>query len=182
MFVFAFEGALLALTYNGDRFVLFTLLPRRKPRTSSVQPPFRSVSRRNTATFKDLNLTSGGYSDSHVSFDRWPGFPYVYTVTPLPYTLLSKPVYGFTLKKSPVYCDGIAKKRSIPKNAPLEFQNLPSEPPCGGMVPALPGGAQPFRAARFSSSRFALLCLRFSQRRGNRCRTRCTCTRSRAQR
>lgn len=173
MFVFAFEGALLALTYNGDRFVLFTLLPRRKPRTSSVQPPFRSVSRRNTATSKDLNLTSGGYSDSHVSFDRWPGFPYVYTVTPLPYTLLSKPVYGFTQrKKSRLLRWYRNKKRSIPKNAPLEFQNLPSEPPCGGMVPALPGGAQSLRAARFSSSRFALLCLRFSQRRDNRCRTR----------
>ena len=33
MFVFVFEGALFALTYNGDRFVLFALLPRRKPRT-----------------------------------------------------------------------------------------------------------------------------------------------------
>lgn len=33
MFVFVFEGALLPLTHNGDRFVLFTLLPRRKPRT-----------------------------------------------------------------------------------------------------------------------------------------------------
>ena len=33
MFVFVFEGALFALTYNGDRFVLFTLLPRRNPRT-----------------------------------------------------------------------------------------------------------------------------------------------------
>lgn len=34
MFVFAFEGALLAFIVNGDRFVLFALLPRRKPRTS----------------------------------------------------------------------------------------------------------------------------------------------------
>lgn len=32
MFEFVFEGALFALTYNGDRFVLFALLPRRKPR------------------------------------------------------------------------------------------------------------------------------------------------------
>ena len=119
MFVFAFEGALLALTYNGDRFVLFTLLPRRKPRTSSVQPPFRSVSRRNTATFKDLNLTSGGYSDSHVSFDRWPGFPYVYTVTPLPYTLPAKPVYGFTIKKKSRLLQWYRKKKKEhPKGCP----------------------------------------------------------------
>ena len=118
MFVFAFEGALLALTYNGDRFVLFTLLPRRKPRTSSVQPPFRSVSRRNTATFKDLNLTSGGYSDSHVSFDRWPGFPYVYAVTPLPYTLPAKPVYGFTLKKVPSVAMVSQQKKEHPKGCP----------------------------------------------------------------
>ena len=34
MFVFAFEGALFAFIVNGDRFVLFALLPRRKPRTS----------------------------------------------------------------------------------------------------------------------------------------------------
>ena len=34
MFVFEFEGALLAFIVNGDRFVLFALLPRRKPRTS----------------------------------------------------------------------------------------------------------------------------------------------------
>jgi len=43
MFVFAFEGALLALTYNGDRLLLLALLPRRKPRTDKVlevQPPY----------------------------------------------------------------------------------------------------------------------------------------------
>ena len=51
MFVFAFEGELLAFTYNGDRFVLLALLPRRKPRTDgSVQPPYHSM--------KELNLTS----------------------------------------------------------------------------------------------------------------------------
>ena len=51
MFVFAFEGVLLAFTYNGDRFVLLALLPRRKPRTDgSVQPPYHSVI--------ELNLTS----------------------------------------------------------------------------------------------------------------------------
>ena len=67
MFVFAFEGALLAFIVNGDRFVLFALLPRRKPRTDgTVQPPYHS--------FKELNLTSDGYSDSLAPFGRWPGF------------------------------------------------------------------------------------------------------------
>ena len=51
MFVFAFEGELLAFIVNGDRFVLLALLPRRKPRTDgSVQPPYHSVI--------ELNLTS----------------------------------------------------------------------------------------------------------------------------
>ena len=41
MFVFAFEGELLAFIVNGDRFVLLALLPRRKPRTDrTVQPPY----------------------------------------------------------------------------------------------------------------------------------------------
>ena len=34
MFEFVFEGVLLPLTYIGDKFVLFALLPRRKPRES----------------------------------------------------------------------------------------------------------------------------------------------------
>lgn len=41
MFVFAFEGELLAFIVNGDSFVLLALLPRRKPRTDrTVQPPY----------------------------------------------------------------------------------------------------------------------------------------------
>ena len=40
MFVFAFEGALLAFIVSGDRFALLALLPRRKPRTDgTLQPP-----------------------------------------------------------------------------------------------------------------------------------------------
>ena len=51
MFVFAFEGELLAFIVNGDRFVLLALLPRRNPRTDrTVQPPCHSVI--------ELNLTS----------------------------------------------------------------------------------------------------------------------------
>ena len=51
MFVFAFEGELLAFIVNGDRFVLLALLPRRKPRTDrTVQPPYHSV--------EELNLTT----------------------------------------------------------------------------------------------------------------------------
>ena len=46
MFVFAFEGELLAFIVNGDRFVLLALLPRRKPRTDgSVQPPYHPCER-----------------------------------------------------------------------------------------------------------------------------------------
>ena len=67
MFVFAFEGALFAFIVNGDRFVLFALLPRRKPRTS------RQCSRL-IILVKELNLTTGGYSDFPVPFDRWHGF------------------------------------------------------------------------------------------------------------
>ena len=64
MFVFAFEGALLAFIVNGDSFVLLALLPRRKPRTDgSVQPPYHSL-------FKELNLTTGGYYTSRVPFSR----------------------------------------------------------------------------------------------------------------
>lgn len=58
MFEFAFEGALLAFTLSGDRLLLLALLPRIQPRTDKgleVQLPYR---------FKDLNLTTPGYSDS----------------------------------------------------------------------------------------------------------------------
>ena len=74
MFVFALEGALFALTYNGDRFELFALLPRRKPRTS--------VSAAALSFFKELNLTNDGYSDSLAPFGRWHGFG-IYAVAPL---------------------------------------------------------------------------------------------------
>ena len=92
MFVFAFEGALLAFIVNGDRFVLLALLPRRKPRTDgSVQPPYHSL-------FKELNLTTGGYSYSLVPFDRWHGFLCIVAVAPLPYINPSKSLLGFTVK------------------------------------------------------------------------------------
>lgn len=66
MFEFAFEGALFAFIVSGDRFVLFALLPRRKPRTAAVQLPYRPR--------KGLNLTGGGYSDSRVSWAAGPDF------------------------------------------------------------------------------------------------------------
>ena len=50
-FVFAFDGALLPFTYNGDKFVLLALLPRMNPREDhTVQLPYHSV--------KELNLTT----------------------------------------------------------------------------------------------------------------------------
>lgn len=67
MFVFAFEGELLAFIVNGDRFVLLALLPRRKPRTDGLaRLPYHSL--------KELNLTGGGYSDSRVPLGRRHGF------------------------------------------------------------------------------------------------------------
>ena len=89
MFVFAFEGALLAFIVNGDRFVLLALLPRRKPRTDgSVQPPYHSV--------KELNLTTGGYYPSRVPFGRWHGFLCIVAVAPLPYINPRQMRLGFT--------------------------------------------------------------------------------------
>ena len=50
-FVFAFDGAWLPFTYNGDKFVLLALLPRMNPREDhTVQLPYHSV--------KELNLTT----------------------------------------------------------------------------------------------------------------------------
>ena len=95
MFVFAFEGALLAFIVNGDRFVLLALLPRRKPRTDgSVQPPYHSL-------FKELNLTTGGYYPSRVPFGQWHGFLCIVAVAPLPYINPSKCLLGFTVKNFP---------------------------------------------------------------------------------
>ena len=91
MFVFAFEGALFVFIVNGDRFVLFALLPRRKPRTS------RQCSRL-IILVKELNLTTGGYSDSRVPFDRWHGFLCIAAVAPLPYINPSKCLLGFTVE------------------------------------------------------------------------------------
>lgn len=91
MFVFAFEGALLAFIVNGDRFVLFALLPRRKPRTS------RQCSRL-IILLKELNLTSDGYSDSLAPFGRWPWISCIVTVAPLPYINPSKCLLGFTVE------------------------------------------------------------------------------------
>ena len=89
MFVFAFEGALFALTYNGDSLVLFALLPRLNPRTSVSAAAL---------LFKELNLTTGGYSDSLVPFDRWHGFMCIVAVAPLPYINPSKCLLGFTVE------------------------------------------------------------------------------------
>jgi len=85
MFVFAFEGELLAFIVIGDRFVLLALLPRRKPRTDgTVQPPCcLEVLRRWRSILNRLNLTSDGYSDSLVP--RAAGMDFSFReVAPLP--------------------------------------------------------------------------------------------------
>ena len=58
----------------------------------SVQPPYHS---------NELNLTTGGYSDSRVPFDRWHGFLCIVAVAPLPYINPSKSLLGFTVKNFP---------------------------------------------------------------------------------
>lgn len=62
MFVFVFEGALWPLTFNGDRFELFALLPRRKPRTVQYSRLIAVVCGLSART-SGINLTGGGYSD-----------------------------------------------------------------------------------------------------------------------
>ena len=74
MLVFVFEGALFALTYNGDRFVLFTLLPRRNPRTERcsclVVLWIVALATQHTG----LNLTSSRLLRFACPADGWPGF------------------------------------------------------------------------------------------------------------
>jgi hypothetical protein len=92
MFVFAFEGALLAFIVNGDRFVLLALLPRRKPRTDrTVQPPYHSLSKNSTSppagtTLPVCRLASG----MDFSFND---------VAPHLHTMRAKCRLGFTAKK-----------------------------------------------------------------------------------
>ena len=67
MFEFVFAGELLPFIVNGDRFVLFALLPRRQPRTDrTVQLPYWP--------FHDLNLTSSRLLRFACPFGGWPGF------------------------------------------------------------------------------------------------------------
>ena len=88
MFVFAFEGALFALTYNGDRFVLFALLPRRKPRTS-VSAAALSFQRTQPHQRRLLRFACAIWSLAWISC--------IVTVAPLPYINPSKSLLGFTV-------------------------------------------------------------------------------------
>ena len=93
MFVFAFEGALLAFIVNGDRFVLFALLPRRKPRTSRqcsrLIVPKNSTSPLAGTPIPVCRLTCG------------LDFVCIVAVAPLPYINPSKSLLGFTVKIFP---------------------------------------------------------------------------------
>lgn len=155
MFEFAFEGELFAFIVNGDRFVLLALLPRRKPRTDgSVQPPYHSL-------FKELNLTTGGYYPSRVPFGRWHGFLYIVAVAPLPYINPRQSCLRFT-----IFLPSRADARRFRFRA--SFQSA---------------GAIASRS--FRRRAVALLCFRrslrsLSLRYDNRCRSRCSRTRSRA--
>ena len=89
MFVFAFEGALFALTYNGDRFVLFALLPRRKPRTS-VSAAALSFQRTQPHQRRLLRFACAIWSLAWISC--------IVAVAPLPYINPSKSLLGFTVE------------------------------------------------------------------------------------
>lgn len=66
-FVFAFDGALLPFTYNGDKFVLLALLPRMNPREDhTVQLPSCSCRHYHGGVSKNSTSPARGYSDSHV--------------------------------------------------------------------------------------------------------------------
>ena len=154
MFVFAFEGALLAFIVNGDRFVLLALLPRRKPRTDgSVQPPYHSL-------FKELNLTTGGYYTSRVPFSRWHGFLCIVAVAPLPYINPRQMRLGFTF---------LLLRRAQPlRAAQFSFSGR--------------SATASFRRRAIALLCFRRSLCSLSQRFDNRCRSRCSRSRPREQR
>ena len=167
MFVFVFEGALFALTYNGDRFVLFTLLPRRKPRTERcsclVVPWIVALATQHTG----LNLTSSRLLRFACPADGWPGF-LLHRGLGRPSAVLVKGAGGLLPS---------ASLRSVPRLSARVFvfgwrgcRRAVSVFVCVGFC----GGARPFgpRSLR----------LRFSQRCAHRCRTRCSRACSRAHR
>ena len=84
MFVFAFEGALLAFIVNGDRFMLFALLPRRKPRTSRQCSRLISTSPPAGTTLPLRRLADG------------MDFVCIVAVAPLPYIKPPQCMRGFT--------------------------------------------------------------------------------------
>ena len=90
MLVYAYEGALLADIDNGDRFVLFALLPRRKPRTSRqcsrLIIPKNSTSPATATPIRLRHLVAG------------LDFVCIVAVAPLPYINPSKCLLGFTVK------------------------------------------------------------------------------------
>ena len=68
MFVFAFEGALLAFTVHGERFALFALLPRRNPRTErSIAAAVLGISSHQPA-HAVATVASRGYRGVHRIF------------------------------------------------------------------------------------------------------------------
>ena len=68
MFVFAFEGALLAFTVHGERFALFALLPRRNPRTErSIAAAVLGISSHQPA-HAAATVASRGYRGVHRIF------------------------------------------------------------------------------------------------------------------
>ena len=97
MFVFVFEGALLAFIVSGDRFVLFALLPRRKPRTSVSAAAFLScMSLCHSDCSKNSTSPSAGTPIPACHLAGGMDFVCIVAVAPLPYINPSKRLLGFT--------------------------------------------------------------------------------------
>lgn len=171
MFVFVFEGALFALTYNGDRFVLFTLLPRRKPRTERCSCLFVlllvAVVRRHTG----LNLTSSRLLRFACPAGGWPGF-LLHRGRGRPSAVLVKGAGGLSAR---VFVFG-GRGFSFSAGAAVAAR-FPSS-----FALASAAGRGLLGRAVYVFVVATLLCLRlrFSRRCAHRCRTRCSRSCSRA--
>ena len=97
MFVFVFEGALLAFIVSGDMFALFALLPRRKPRTSVSAAAFLSrISLCHSDYSKISTSPPAGTPIPACRLTDGMDFLCIAAVAPLPYINPSKRLLWFT--------------------------------------------------------------------------------------
>ena len=92
MFEFAFEGELLPFIVNGDRYVLFALLPRRKPRT-----PVSAAALLCSKNYQPHQLAATPIHLPHLA----AGLDFCFVdAGPHLHTMLSIPRMGFTRQKN----------------------------------------------------------------------------------